>query len=315
MAYQHQDDIDITGKVNLALLDRSLEVAVNRTCNAVLDSKTLDADLQAFIVSILKQFFSTHKSIRLLLKQKDTDIGMCGDAISLCREQVEKVFVLTLVIDDPAKWLSRWFKYDWRKRYEEFLLEKHECQKLSRFDSFLDNEGPEGLEQWKKQMGVSDAEKTTIEESFEFTLNNPDINLPAHLGNSLIPQVPTPGKAKQKINDVSVKAALERWYWEYKFLCDNTHIGPQRLIYTQIGSRQVSLSESHVNAMAERDFGKAVITSYVATLYSCSEAYRLISPNVEVIGELTKLWNELAKGTLLGKLFWEIRVKDIFPLV
>jgi hypothetical protein len=50
--------------------------------------------------TLFQSFLTTHKSIRLLLREAQTDPDYASDAMSLVREQVEKVFVIALILDD-----------------------------------------------------------------------------------------------------------------------------------------------------------------------------------------------------------------------
>jgi len=55
----------------------------------------------------------------------------------------------------------------------------------------------------------------------------------------------------------------------------------------------------------------AEIISFVAVLSACTEVYRNAAPSADVIGPLTEVWTKLEKGSLLGKLFWNIQAKIV----
>ncbi len=45
------------------------------------------------------------------------------DAMSLAPEQIEKVYSVALLLEDPQKWTIRYVKEDCRKHYEHYLLD------------------------------------------------------------------------------------------------------------------------------------------------------------------------------------------------
>lgn len=87
--------------------------------------------------ALLRVFVVTHKSMLLLLHRELSDPLMAADAISLVREQVEKVYVLSLIVDDEQKWTRQYFRSNWRFRYERFLRTQSDHGGKPRFQEFL----------------------------------------------------------------------------------------------------------------------------------------------------------------------------------
>jgi phosphoglycerate-specific signal transduction histidine kinase len=86
--------------------------------------------------------------------------------MSLVREQIEKVFVISLLLDDPDKWIPIYFKDDLRRFYKyQFLVLEEERKSLPRFQ--VDKDKREKiLENLKNNADLSDLEKELIEHKF-----------------------------------------------------------------------------------------------------------------------------------------------------
>src|SRR5580704_8136774 len=101
-------DIDEAGAIDVEDLDvpmirvvNDVEYALTKQRDVLLELRTLGSD-------ILQLFVTTHKSMRSLIQQGDPLLA--NDALSLCREQVEKLFVLTLVAQEPEKWINQYLR-------------------------------------------------------------------------------------------------------------------------------------------------------------------------------------------------------------
>ena len=137
---------------------------------------------------------------------------MYGDAVSLSREQVEKVFIICLLLDDPDKWAILYQKYAWMKLYEDFLLQTYECSELTRFEEFQTNIGPDILEKMRVECGVTLLEQEATKNRFDNRFYARNAPLPAHLADHVIPAFPTPGNARSQPKDSGVRRLLDRWF-------------------------------------------------------------------------------------------------------
>lgn len=89
-------------------------------------SEDLGATFRHLMADELRQFLGTHKSIRLLMKSREENPSALADAMSLAREQIEKVFAVVLLLEEPEPWTLRYLKDDWRRHYERHLLDLDE---------------------------------------------------------------------------------------------------------------------------------------------------------------------------------------------
>jgi hypothetical protein len=86
---------------------------------------------------ILSLFVITHQSMRVLIGRKKRNPLLFVDAGSLCREQVEKLYALALIMNDPELWIRQYLRNDWKAMYEHHLREQDEYQLLSRTTAFF----------------------------------------------------------------------------------------------------------------------------------------------------------------------------------
>lgn len=308
MVFKHTEDIDIHKKVSAEKLDKLLKIVINRTSNALLDSTYSTPETRSLLAAYLQTFFSTHRSIRVLIGRYEKEFELGMDAKSLAREQVEKIFAISLIISDPQKWTQAHVKNNWKKMYERHLLSKTEQQNLKRCQE--SNEvSAHKMEAGRIMSGVTIDEKSAI----EFMFFNFDQDLPSNLKGQLIKDFPMPGRIRKLVIDASQKSFLDRWYREYKMLCGYTHLGSEKLLMQALEKRWIQSTEEKKNQYFEKEILPTFPISYTAAICACTEIYQLLAHDINVLGELITLWKELENYSLLGKVFWNIRAKELLP--
>lgn len=201
---------------------------------------------------MLRQFLGTHKSIRLLMKNRQENPAAMADAMSLAREQVEKVYAVALLLEDPEVWTAHYLKDAWRKSYEAHLVRAYEGFGLESQKDFLDHQSGE-LDKERRMTGIIDEEEEEEEEEFvEWNFENPPWlsegkrKTPEHLRkaeNGIAP-FPTPGAVIKKISDVGLRRALVRLYREYGYFSAYSHAGFSNLLPSFMEAN-MKLSGSH----------------------------------------------------------------------
>ena len=314
--YRHAENINLNHPLEVEKLNSTLQIIVNRSANAFIETGNDDPRFCNLIGDILQTFWSTHKSICILMSHaaadKNLHMGIGADAMSLAREQVEKIYLLSLLLEDRDKWVNEYLRDDWRKQYEMILLSKEEHQDLPNHKEFVTTYAPQELEKMRIATGITDEEK----EAIEFKFLNPDLKekqWPTHIRGKLIEVFPTPKGVIKVTANSQVEKCLKRWYLEYTHLCTYTHIGLNK-IATQSATKRIS-SKDDLEKYFFNNLEPSQIISYVSVLSACTEVYRHITPNADVLAELTKLWTELEKGSLLGKVFWNLQAKAILKII
>lgn len=286
--------------------DALVRKLILRAETAVSQSSLPDLE-KGFFDAILPLFRQTHDSIRILCKELYEPHGHTGDALSLVREQIEKLFALQLVCEDSNKWVPVYLKDGWRKAYLMFLHEQAEVAELPRFQEFITNHGPHCMEQLRLGYGVTDDEKEVVE------LKAARQPVPPSLKPHELEEFPTPGKALSKLKDASRKAFMERWYVEYKRYCSFSHVLTQKVVLNQMQTHGIRVDLMMRTDFLNKHIEPALILSYLAIGSAVAEINKVIGHNHEVLESLSELWETFRRGSLLGVAFWDIRVNDLLP--
>lgn len=308
--YHHTEDIDRSRTFDADDLDGKMSLLMNRTVSALNDLPNQGATFYSLNETLLRTFIATHKSIRLLLKEEDT----ASDAMSLVREQLEKVFLLALIFDDPKKWILVYFKDHWRRNYEyEVLLNDEERKNLPECEV---NETQRNRWQvLQANANVSNLEREWIEFKFK------NIPTPPRLAGAKIDQFPMPGNAKKLVSDTNAKEFLGRLHREYKHICGYTHVGMDKLQVVGMKVVKNNLSESEKEIFLEKALvHPAYGISCLTVACACTEAYNYLKQNdadIAQTGQLLEIlfefWSVLCQQSLLAKVFWDIRAKHVLP--
>jgi len=77
-------------------------------------------------------FSITHYSIREVVRaaEKHKQYALMGDALSLAREQVEKVFIIAALLDDPNRAFKQFLRSSWKNEYEKFCWKVRSTRKM-----------------------------------------------------------------------------------------------------------------------------------------------------------------------------------------
>lgn len=320
VAYRHGEDIDREFSVGVEELDDKVERIVHPLAIAFEQAENLDASFRHLLADQLRQFLDTHRSIRLLMKQRGKDVATVSDAMSLAREQIEKVFVVALILEAPEGWTMHYLKDDWRRSYERYLLDKEERGALPRAREFYSGLASEYMERERLQLGVTEGERELV----EFLYWNPGADPPAHLtaATAILQRFPTPPKVIGKVSEATLKDGLRRWYREYGYFSGYSHAGFPKLMarYYQASKKYTS---SQKEEAVEKEYDQAIWVSYLAAATVCAEAGLRELPrrggapargaSLEVQVKLDDLWVVMRRAALLGKALWELRVRHVMP--
>lgn len=317
MSYKLKSDIEPSNKVDVNTLDEQMRLVVNRITAGFNRLEDHNPTFRSLTETLFQSFLTTHKSIRLLLKEATSDFNYAPDAMSLVREQIEKVFVISLILDDPERWIPIYFKDDWRRFYKyQFLVLEEERKSLPRFQVDKDKR-EEILQNLKANADLSGSEKELIEHKF----TNPGVTKPAHLASVEIPQFPAPREAVEKISDSTSKEFLLRWHKEYEYVCGYSHVGFEKLQVISMQRVRNRLTEEDKRRFVNNEVVQPAITmSYLATASSCTEAWKYLrqydldlSKSDGFLDAALSFWDTLREQSLWGIVFWEIHAKNIVP--
>jgi len=217
-------DIDLDSSLDVHVIDGHVRKCVAAATDALKKNSPRHAAMnRGHMASFLESMRETHFAIRALITgayEKPASV----DALALARLQIEAIFSVCLMVENES-FVIQYLKHHWKALYVRWLLRREEVKNLSRFTEFVTITGPQGIEEFRRASGVTEAE--------QFTIDNEELGLPLPAGvrNTPIRKFPMPGGAIQKIIDPGRKMMLSRLYFEYKYLCSFTHGSAQSAIF------------------------------------------------------------------------------------
>jgi hypothetical protein len=343
MPYDPVEDIPNIGNLSIDALDSDESVRrVNISTRHALNPSNfkLPCSHKKEVTGLLKHqlimFSITHASIRELVAAafKHEYYPLVGDALSLTREQIEKIFIVAALLNNPDKAFKQFLRTSWKTEYEGFLLHREEEAENKRFDNFLKNVAPKQLDKlrrtpisrWKAETIVSDFAKRAV----TYKWNNPGDDKPDWFINhekkkkkgknrySRLQdyvrdyfEFATPGKSARFIKDPELKRFLYRWHKEYSFYSQYTHVTVGKMIFSDIHQKKDFKSQEAINLYGEKFATRAIHASYTATATACAIVLTAVSNSHGANRELRDLWKELAGFSLFSKALWNMYIKDI----
>jgi hypothetical protein len=307
------EDIDHEASMDTEEIDDLVRRLVDPLAIAYERSEDLDATFRHLMADLLRQFLGTHKSIRLLVKSCEENPAALGDAMSLVREQVEKVYAVALLLEDPETWTLRYLKDEWRRHYERYLLDVDERSGLELHRGFLEGYAAESIERERVQIRVTEAEKQFVELKYR---KDPGARATSELkeASKTIDYFPTPGRVIGKISDDRVKGILLRWQREYGYFSGYSHAMFRKLLPAYI-ARNFTLTTSQNEKVFDTEYALAIMISYLAIASACAMAaskelaqggggsWRAVG-EVDLLVRLADVWERLRKAALLGQALW-----------
>jgi hypothetical protein len=274
-------------------------------------------------------FDTSHLVIRdnIALSIKHDRYPILADAMSLTREQVEKLYIAALFLDNPDKWHIQYLRNAWRKKYEEYLLELEEIKGNERFDEYLDVHFSNFLEESrrlhfpgkKQKIIVSVKAKKMAKYNFDFPQmpqkdNRGNINWPAYFTRKKFEayfEFPTPGASLKHIRDSKIKELLTRWHKDYQYLSNYSHVGLGKLLIQAFSNNKSMQGGRVVEKHSETEQGYALFVSLTAIACVCTMITPFLKEDRGAIDHLKDFWKTISKSSLLSKGYWNLYAKEI----
>jgi hypothetical protein len=282
-----------------------------------------DKELLSFLKGQLALFATTYKTIRIILRNvyRKREYPSVADAASLAREQVEKVFVVAIALDNPKKWIRQYLRNSWRSDYETYLLRMEEHGALDRHQEHLQERYPEYLERGQRppigrgETIVSNVAKRVV----LFNWNNPGTKKPKWLKRrgSVADylrdyfEFPTPGKAARKFRDRKLRRFLFRWHREYARLSEYTHVALGKSVLPTMSELKDWESSEKTERYGKKLSEEIIFTSYCAAASACALVLNAVDNNYGAKNQLRDFWTQLYDSSLLARPFWDMYIKDI----
>lgn len=311
--YVHTEDVDPDERINAAVVNDAMELAIKRAVAALETPTNGYTDFQRRNLQIVFQsMLSTHGLIRKVLGagwQNPESI----DALALARVPLEGLYTLCLMFESPS-WIDVYLQDGWKKQYVRLLLECHEVQNLGRFQEFCKKTAPRNLDAVRQLLGISDAQVATINKE---ELGSP---MPTGLADKKIERFPTPSGVINKLPAGDKRRLLERLYAEYVFLCSFAHGLPDSLLFKMMFSKTPPVPRAFDDEKMKDTFHRQVeqpayTTSLISLVQAASELTVLYPADVELRAAVVKAWEKIVHGMLLGKVVWSVRTKRLLGVL
>ena len=313
-AHVHQADFDQGQHRDSKEFDKIANVCTVRATDALKVPTGAYTQMQCNqIGDIFRSMIATQRGIRRMLDFQGPIDPETVDALLLARVQLEGLFSLGLMLEDP-QYVTAYVQDHWRKQYVKYLLVKEETKLLPRYQRF---ETPElqRLVMLGQQFGISPAHIHTVDKE---ELGTP---MPAGMAEDPIHPFPTPGKAIKKITSSNDKRRmLQRLYANYVDLCSFAHGLPQANLFknvfdTRFPDRKFFRDSDVKKSYLHEVVGAAYITSFMSISQCTAELTVLYPNNMGIVEAACLAWKQLSGASLITKAIWEIRTRRLLGAI
>lgn len=344
MPYSPVEDIPgiETSKVNIKTLDPLLYDVIESVRFALRHRYNFkkQTNEESALISTLRTQLSlysiTHKSIRILFRRayREDDKTLIGDGASLLREQVEKIYIITLLLDNPTKWIRQYLRSSWRTEYMEFLLESEEHKDNPRYREHLEERYPQHLERGQRPRVPGRKVETIVSDfakrAMKYNWDNPSGPDPLWFRNQMRKlrdprkrsqrlrdyvrnyfEFPTPGRAAGIIKNVPLRNFLFRWHKEYSHICQYSHVTLGKMMLPALSEFKDMKHAEMIKIYGQRLAERVLFTSHTAAATSCALIVNALVNTYGSKAELRDYWKELYGRSLPAKALWNMYVKDL----
>lgn len=269
----------------------------------------------------LNLFVSTHKSLRILLRRahRQADFTIVGDAVSLGREQVEKIFILALLFDNPDRWLLMYLRNSLRGAYEEYLLRLDEYSQIPRMKTFLEKDYPRYIETLRKppahlRIGPAELVSEFALNVVEYRWKHPGAGKPRWMKRKgrikdyldKMFSFPTPGGAIRKITSKRQRLFLSRWHKEYQYLCQYSHVTLRKMMMPVMHQSNNLWIIDKTRVVVVKEMERLAFLSYTATATACALTMNNVKNTFGYDRDVKEFWQKLNEKALLPKALWKL---------
>lgn len=332
--FPHVEDIPNLGKqgIDINKVDSQMLEVVRNVRYAIGQDREMRKkvrELNSMLGDLLRQSMFTHQSIRILMKHayKNADYPIIADTASLVREQLEKIFIIVAVLEDPKKWLKQYQRNAWQKDYERYLLELDEHEYNERHSEFLKEQFPGFLEKQRKpphryrKYGHTILVSKFARRCVRYNWYNPDAPKPEWFkrpkGNlrgflSGYFYFPSPWDAVRLVKEQpDYHMFLDRWYREYKYYSAYSHVLMDKLVLQHFSQFKSVAATEKLEIYGQRKAEQFILTTGTATATLCTLIMPHLSNHYGSKQQLIEFWEKLAGFGLLPKALWNLYPKNL----
>jgi hypothetical protein len=276
------------------------------------------------LINQLYMFSITHASIRELIAAADKykQYYIVADALSLAREQVEKIYIIASLLDKPNQNFRQYLRSSWKVEYEKFLLDNEEHKENERFKKHLKKTLPQRLERMRRNQFIKGRKDILVSKFairvLKFNWNNPGEKKAPFLKDKTVYNYvkeyfgfATPGSSAAKITDPELRRFLYRWHKEYVALSQFTHITMRKLAFARMLTEKSMGEQEKIERFGIENAIRAIHSSYTAAATACVLVLNEVSSDYGAKAELRQFWDQLIGFSLFSKALWKMYIKDV----
>jgi hypothetical protein len=324
MSPDYIDDIEL-GEVDIFEIDQSMERILADTGYAATKQRNLYPELRTMLPDLLDLFMTTHRSMRQLIKLEDDDPLLAADAMSIGREQVEKLYIVALLLENPKYWVTQYLRNNWKAMYEHLLLEREDYKGITRAEHFIYEYAPKALDMmrhWPTKSSkrgytviVSDRAKRAVK--FNFDHDYPKAKLwPKYFPREKFDRYflfPTPGRSMRFVTNPQIYNLLKRWYKEYQFYCGYSHVHADKMQMQFYSKYKHHRIVKKATVLRTKQVERVLFSSATAVASVCTMILPLLHPDFGVGSQIRIFWGFLDKRSLFSRLIWKRYASKLMP--
>jgi hypothetical protein len=279
------------------------------------------------VTNQLYMFSITHYSIRVLVATavRREHYPLVADALSLAREQVEKVFIVASLLSNPNTAFKQYWRNSWKVEFEKYQLDREEHKENDRFDEFLKISTPKRLERMRRDPVLKNILVSRYAERvLTYYWNNPYGKSPSWFKTPKNKNKPksvfnyvrdyfdfaTPGRGLRNFKDVKLRRFLSRWHKEYGSLSQYTHITMRKIAFAEMLKAKDMGSQPRIREFAIEHAMRAINTSYTAAASACLLVVNEVSRDYGTKIQTKELWETLIDFSLFSKALWKMYAEE-----
>lgn len=289
-------------------------------------------EVRSFLEDVLAQFLFTHSTLRILISQayKKENYPIIADTGSLVREQLEKIYLLVSVFQNPGYWVKQYRRNAYQKDYERYLLMKDEYGKISRYDSYLKEFFPNflneqrcpptfGIVRGEREVLVTQfAERCIRSNWYRPTEKKPKWFVKRVKSGSVQTYLmayfnfPTPYQSMQSVKaEPRFYTFLDRWYREYKYFSSYSHVLMDKFIIGFYHRKKNAQAAEQEEIYAQRKAEEYILTSSTVGATLATLIALQVSNDFGTLQQTKNYWTTLCKFSLFAKGLWGMYPKDV----
>jgi hypothetical protein len=261
---------------------------------------------------------------------KTKNYPIIADTGSLVREQLEKIYILVTVFQNPKYWVRQYRRNAYQKDYERYLLMKDEYGKIDRYDSYLKDFFPDYLKNQRcpPTFGVVRGQRDILVTPFEEHVIRshyycPNVKKPKWFVKKMSKgtvksylrdyfNFPSPNDSMQSVAaDPQLYTFLDRSYRDYKYFSSYSHVLMDKFVIGFYHRRKSAEAAEREEIYAQKKAEEYLFTSSTVGATLATLIVLQVSDHFGTRQETKEFWTRLRNYSLFAKALWSLYPKNV----